>query len=49
MLTFARWLSLFQEESSKYLPAQAADEITQKAAFIAESLKYGMLNHSTTL
>lgn len=40
---FERWLSLFKEEALKHLPPEAAKEIIQKAAMIADSLKYGML------
>lgn len=40
---FVRWLNLFQEEAVNHLPLDAANEIFQKATFIAESLKYGML------
>ncbi|HHF7373151.1 Group 3 truncated hemoglobin ctb [Legionella bozemanae] len=41
---FDRWLNLFQEEAVNHLPLDAAKEIFQKATFIAESLKYGMLS-----
>lgn len=40
---FTRWLTLFQEEAFKYLPAEYAQLITQKAFMIADSLKMGML------
>ncbi|MCE0724637.1 group III truncated hemoglobin [Legionella resiliens] len=40
---FVRWLNLFQEEAVNHLPMNAAKDIFQKASFIAESLKYGML------
>ncbi|STY30164.1 Group 3 truncated hemoglobin ctb [Legionella wadsworthii] len=41
---FDRWLSLFQEESMKYLPSDVAVEMIQKASVIAQSLKYGMVD-----
>lgn len=41
---FARWLAIFQEEAFKYLPAQAAQLITEKAFMIAESLKIGAIS-----
>lgn len=40
---FTRWLTLFQEEANKHLPAPAATEIIKRASLIAESLMYGML------
>lgn len=41
---FKRWLTLFQEEAEKHLPAAAAAEIVQRAGLIGKSLKLGMLN-----
>lgn len=43
---FNRWLTLFQQEAEKYLPAQAAAKIVQRAELIGNSLKLGMLNDS---
>ncbi|CAM4492280.1 MAG: Group 3 truncated hemoglobin ctb [Legionella sp.] len=40
---FIRWLNLFQQEAQNHLPKEAAEEITQRAHLIAESLKFGML------
>ena len=40
---FIRWLNLFQHEAQNHLPKEAAEEITQRANLIAESLKFGML------
>lgn len=41
---FDRWLSLFKEESVKYLPSDMAVDMIKKAFVIAQSLKYGMVD-----
>lgn len=43
---FARWLMLFEEEALKYLPAQEARLIVEKANMIARSLKIGAISKS---
>lgn len=41
---FDHWLLLFQEESLKHLPTQAAHLIIEKAKLIAASLKIGSVS-----
>ena len=39
---FARWLALWRQVSSEYLPAEAAAAVQEKAERIAESLQLGV-------